>query len=187
MRILVGPVSMRGRLTLVAAVAALLPLGVGAVVAAVSARGYLLQEAHVYARSSASHAAPVPDRLRGDPRVEFQVHRIRELSSLRDGRLPQSTFVTVLQKEDEPAPLSLLPWTDPADRQPFLEDMLPRGTEPDDPLLYVYSPLRYEQARLNTVIWGLAAAVTLTTGLVAAATWFAAGRALRAATPNNSP
>ncbi|MEU2515028.1 hypothetical protein [Streptomyces syringium] len=186
MRILVGPASMRGRLTLVAAIAALLPLGVGAVVAAVSARGYLLQEAHVYARTSASHAEPVPDRPRGDARVEFQVHRIRELSSLGDGRILRSTFVTVLQ-EDEPAPLSLLPWTDPADRQPFLEDVLPRGTEPDDPLLYVYSPLRYEQARLNTVVWGLAAAVALTTGLVAAATWFAAGRALRATAPNNSP
>lgn len=114
------------------------------------------------------------------------MHRIRELSSRPNGRLPQSTFVTVLHT-DEPAPLSLLPWTDPADRQPFLEDMLPRGTEPDDPLLYVYSPLRYEQARLNTVVWGLAAAATLTTGLVAAATWFAAGRALRSAAPNNSP
>ncbi|MEV5141819.1 hypothetical protein AB0K71_30665 [Streptomyces syringium] len=186
MRILVGPVSMRGRLTLVAAIAALLPLGVGAVVAAVSARGYLLQEAHVYARTSASHAELVPDRLRGDPRVEIQVHRIRELSALRDGGMPQSTFVTVLHT-DEPAPLSLLPWTDPADRQPFLEDISPRGTNPDAPLLYVYSPLRYEQARLNAVVWGLTAAVTLTTGLVAAATWFAAGRALRAAAPNNSP
>lgn len=174
---------MRGRLTLIAAIAALLPLGVAAVVAAVSARGYLLQEAHVYARTSASHAEPVPDRFRGDPRVEIQVHRIGELG---DGGMPQSTVLTVLQ-EDGPAPLSLLPWTDPADRQPFLEDLVPRGTEPDDPLLYVYSPLRYEQARLNTVVWGLAAAVTLTTGLVAVATWFAAGCATRAAAPNNSP
>ncbi|MEU4208933.1 HAMP domain-containing sensor histidine kinase [Streptomyces sp. NPDC026206] len=184
------PASMRGRLTLIATIAALVPLSTGAVVAAVSMRGYLLKEAHDYAtvttgiadidtaREAAADPARVPERLRGDPRLEIQVRTAQEVPSLPGLQGREPALVTMVRQVG-PASLSLWPWTDPAGRSPVLESFLRRGSGPSGPVLFVFSPLRYEQARLNTVVWSLTGAVTLTTALVAAATWFAAGRVLR--------
>ncbi|MFI1972035.1 sensor histidine kinase [Streptomyces cinnamoneus] len=180
---------MRGRLTLIATIAALVPLSVGALVAAVSIRGYLVKEARDYATVTTDVADldttaetpgdpnPVPDRLRGDPRLKIQVRSAEEFPSLEGTRGRQTAVVTMVHRADDTS-LSLWPWTDPDTRSPVLEMFLRRGTGPSDPVLFVFSPLRYEQARLNTVVWGLAGAVAVTTALVAAVTWFATGRVL---------
>ncbi|MFI9204304.1 DUF2867 domain-containing protein [Streptomyces sp. NPDC053048] len=184
------PVSMRGRLTLVAVLVALVSLGAAGLGAAVTIRGYLFSEAADHARMTAHLAegdesraisadpARIPARLRDDPRLEVRVDTLEGALGRSFPRVLGPGTERRIRKGSAEA-LSLWPWTDPAGRTPAVQYFIPRGDTPDDPMLVVSSRLRYEQARLNATVRALIGTVAAITVLVAGATWWVAGRALR--------
>ncbi|MEU1674434.1 HAMP domain-containing sensor histidine kinase [Streptomyces roseifaciens] len=182
-RELLRPASIRGRLTWLVAVSALLPLIAGAALAAGSLRDYLAREARDYTVRS---VAGVPRLADGDPDAQlyYAAEKLRD-----DPRLAVSTGIRPAPPRWEPdsrppehepshgdALLSLWPWTDPGSRSPSL-DYVQSGTE--GRYLHVANRLQVEQRRLNHMGRLLAGAVLLVTAALAGATWFVAGRVLR--------
>ncbi|GGX91261.1 sensor histidine kinase [Streptomyces hiroshimensis] len=180
---LLRPTSIRGRLTCLVAVSALLPLIVGAGLAAGSLRDYLAREAVDY---TSRKTAAVPRLIDGDPDAQlfYTAEKLRD-----DPRLRVETGIEPRKERWEPGPqptdrepphggetLSLWPWTDPGSRTPSLNYELV-GT--DGRYLHVFNRLQDEQRRLNHMGWLLIGAVLLVTAAVAGATWFVAGRVLR--------
>jgi signal transduction histidine kinase len=74
--------------------------------------------------------------------------------------------------------LSWKPWTDPAHGPGPVRTVTVYPGEFSYAAVMIYS-LETEQARLNTIIWALAAATLGITALIAGSTWIAAGRVLR--------
>ncbi|WP_406490703.1 HAMP domain-containing histidine kinase [Streptomyces sp. NBC_01604] len=156
------PVTMRVRLTLFAAVITLVPLTAGAAAAAVVTKASLLQEAQ-------APPLQLPDILTYCPSLSA----FREQNNLVD-----TTFC--IARTNSPAAertgeLSVIPWTDPAD-----------GPQParhfvDSPVKNTMAmlSLKPEQARLNSIVWSLAAGTLGLTLLTAGITWSAVGRVLR--------
>ncbi|WP_058046214.1 sensor histidine kinase [Streptomyces roseifaciens] len=182
-RELLRPASIRGRLTWLVAVSALLPLIVGAGLAAGSLRDYLSREARDY---TVRTVAAVPRLVDYDPDAQlfYAAEKLRD-----DPRLEVSTGFEPRMEHWEPGPqppenepshgdelLSLWPWTDPASRIPSL-DYVQSGTE--GRYLHVANRLREEQRRLNHMVLLLAGAVLAVTAALAGTTWFVAGRVLR--------
>ncbi|QLE73913.1 HAMP domain-containing histidine kinase [Streptomyces rectiverticillatus] len=182
-RELLRPASIRGRLTWLVAVSALLPLIAGAALAAGSLRDYLAREAVDY---TSRKTVAVPRLVDGDPDAQlfYAAEKLRD-----DPRLQVETGIEPRKERWEPGPgvtdhepphgdelLSLWPWTDPGSRTPSLDYILV-GTE--GRYLHVFNRLQNEQRRLNHLVGLLAGAVLLVTAALAGATWFVAGRVLR--------
>ncbi|MEU7132338.1 ATP-binding protein [Streptomyces sp. NPDC046261] len=179
------PATIRGRLTLLAVLVALVPLTAGAVAAAVSVRNHLVRAAgEEVDKTVRAYEADVAG-TRQDTDEKWRRTRLELLP--RAPQLKVSTYPLEgerlwYREIDHPVPdaaLSLVPWTDPASREP-LHRTGPR-VAPGYYARYILvsNPLRAEQRRLNTVVWSLAGGVVAVTALVAGTTWVVAGRVLR--------
>ncbi|RLU99473.1 histidine kinase [Streptomyces griseocarneus] len=176
---------MRGRVTLLATICALVPLLCGATLVALGTRDALIRSARQYLDRTMRDAAP----LTFDSSSDYSTD-IGALAKVlgENGRLEVSTDIQPgreifqhlsPQPWPEDSRLSLLPWTAPGSRHPLYALMPGTNDTYTNPLLLVSNPLRYEQHELNTTVLALAAGVLAATGAVAGITWFTAGRVLR--------
>ncbi|MGW1887054.1 sensor histidine kinase [Streptomyces sp. NPDC001970] len=181
------------RLTLLAAVIAVVPLAAAAAGVALAARGAILQEAR---QRSAEPEPWFRVVVEGNGRVVHDGKPVSECGSTSpmplDGQ--QVSFClfpydlslagpslpgrpSVHDSLSSQGDLSLKPWTDPADgptpvRRPNAYANL------DGFVVLIYSA-EAAQARLNVIVWSVVGGALALTGLIAGSTWIAVGRVLR--------
>lgn len=187
------PATLRMRLTLIAAVLAVVPLTAAAAGVAVATRASLLQDAQQRStrpdlsytvtvegsRQVLDRGTPVPEcgSTSPRPRDHRQVSFCSYLYDLSSTAPSTPGNPSVHDQLTSQGSLSLKPWTDPfTDPKPIR-----RATayvQLQGYVVMVYS-LESGQARLNTLIWSLIGGVPVLTLLIAGSTWWAVGRVLR--------
>lgn len=174
--------SIRGRVTLLAALCALIPLTVGAALVVLATRDELVRSGRQYldqaVRDASSRAFDASSEYRTDIPELAKVlgHRLEVSDQVYPGR---AALDPMTQSQATGSMLSLLPWTDPASRHPLYAMVKGTNESYTNPLLVASNPLRFEQNRLNITVLSLVGGVLVATGAVAGITWFTAGRVLR--------
>ncbi|MES5823313.1 HAMP domain-containing sensor histidine kinase [Streptomyces sp. RG80] len=187
------PATLRMRLTLLAAVLAVVPLTAAAAGVAVATRASLLQDAQQRStRPDLSYAVvaegsrrvldrgkPVPEcgSTSPTPRDHRQVGFCTYLYDLSTTKPSMPGNPSVHDRLTSRGALSLTPWTDPF-TGPTPIRQANAYVNLQGYVVMVYS-LESAQARLNTLIWSLIGGVPALTLLISGSTWWAVGRVLR--------
>lgn len=187
------PATLRMRLTLMAAVLAVIPLTAAAAGVAVATRATLLQDAQQRSerpelaytvevegkRRVLDRGTPVPEcgSTSPRPRDHRQVSFCTYLYDLGSTRPSTPGHPSVHDQLTSRGALSLEPWTDPfTDPKPIRQATAYVNLQ--GYVVMVYS-LEAGQTRLNTLMWSLVGGVPALTLLIAGSTWWAVGRVLR--------
>ncbi|MGW3151160.1 sensor histidine kinase [Streptomyces sp. NPDC001177] len=185
------PATVRMRLTLLAAVIAVVPLAAAAVGVTLAARASILQQAR-------QHSAEATPWFRVEVKGQRALHDgkpVRECGSASPGPFDgqQVSFCKYPYNMDLPpslsgrpagydsvssqGDLSLKPWTDPA-HGPKPVRVPESYPEFDGYVVLIYST-QAAQAQLNTIVWSVIGGTLALTVLIAGSTWMAVGRVLR--------
>jgi signal transduction histidine kinase len=186
------PTTLRMRLTLLAALIAVVPLAAAGAGVALAARGSILQQARqrsaeakpwirvfVEGKRVVHDDKPVPKCGSTSPgpfdgqQVSFCVYG----SDLSRTRPSSSGYPVVYDSLKTQGDLSLKPWTDPTHGSTPIR--VPNAYHALDGYVVLIYSTRTAQARLNIIGWSVIGGTLALTLLIAGCTWMAVGRVLR--------